>query len=660
MVVEFNHEDYDVVGVVRKPHLGSTNTLLDVVGISDRSTGEFIPLSKDEALKMFSTRGCVFAHDFFGKNMNFVNECVCIRVIPNANLTIINGDDFIWDKSQTPYVYAHKVKTLKSGLLGFDGDSNHKYLEEAKLLDSTDTEYLFSSNRIYRIEPRGARSRLLPYWDINDTSLAILEFNGKYFIYDNIISNPEGYVDIMNDEQLLEWFVKNVLKKEWSDIYENKDFKKIEDLVKNALRKLKLPTDIYEHRLSKMASINSNLSLTFSELEDIGTSPWFADAVKAAMSEFADEYIEKVKAQNVAELRKLQEEHTFNIGFENEKYSDELKKLKESFDLKVIENNINLLELDERIKEKKDELNTAEEKVEERIKDKKAELTRAENALKAVEETIVSKHNEVVKLENRKASIIEDFSIIKEVMGMETNSNATSCNNRKFYLEEVDQNDERAIPRVQPFKKNLESSLITSLSPKVSVNEIVSRLATYNILLLPETSVVMGIVLATRRCKYLTEYVGVDWKSFNDLWENGLEFIVQECKKDDDMIHFLILQHINMSYIPSYMQPLFDLEMGLISKFPNSDLEYPSNLKILCTVSDDEVIPISRKTLELIGCVAIGEDISLQERVDRHKSLDINSAFAMGYLTSSVMREFEPEDAYILNNSVDSYINAEE
>lgn len=659
MVIEFSHEDYDVVGVVQ-PQVGTTNAIIKVVGISSRSTGDIIPLNEDEVLRVFPQRGCVFAHDFMSRYMNLKNECVCVKVIPNANLTLRYGDDYVWDKSQQPELYAIKVRILKSGSLGHDGDVNFKILDESGFLDNTSTEYLFSSNKIFKIEPKGTRSRLLPYWDVNDVTLPIFDYKGRFFVYGSITSNPEGYVDIMNDEQLLEWFVKNILKKEWSEFYETKNFKKIEESIKGALNKLKLPTSIYEHRLRKLVSINSNLNLTFSELEDIGTSLWFSDAVKESFEKFEEQYIAKVKLHNSAELRKLQEEHSFNIDLQKEKYAEDLKNLKEDYDLKVIENNINLLELDEKIQAKKDELNTAEEKVKEKIKSKKVELSKMENVLKVTEEAILSKQNELNCLENRKTTILQDFSIIKEVLGMNHTNGASSARNKEFHLEIIDLNDDRAIPRVQPFKKNLESSLIASLCPKVSVNEIVSRLATYNIILLPEKSVVMAIISATRRCKYITEYVGVDWKSFVDLWENGLEFIVQECIKDEDMIHFLVLQNINMSYIPSFLQPLFDMEMGLINKFPNTNMEFPNNLKILCTISDDEVIPINGKTLELIGCVAKECDFSIEERIERHKSLDINSAYALGYLTASVMKEFEPDESYILNNSVDTYINADE
>lgn len=659
MVIEFSHEDYDVVGVVQ-PQVNSTNALIKVVGITSRSTGEIIPLNEDEVLSVFTKRGCVFAHDFMGRYMNLKNECVCVKVMPNANLTLRNGDDYVWDKSQQPEIYANKVRTLKTGVLGHDGDVNYKILEESGLFDNTSTEYLYSSNKIFKIEPKGTRSKLLPYWDASDVTLPIFDYKGKFFVYSSFTSNPEGYVDIMNDEQLLEWFVKNILRKEWSDFYETKDFKKIEDSVKVALKKIKIPTNIYEHRLTKLASINSNLDLTFSELEDIGTSPWFSDAVKESLVKFEEQYIEKVKLHNSTELKNLKEEHTFNIDLEKENYAKELKKLKDEYDEKVVETKIDIYELEEKIKEKKDELNTAEEKVEEKIKGKKAELSKVEDALKIVEEAVLSKQKEINNLEGRKATILQDFSIIKEVMGMNQINGASYTKGKEFHLETIDQNDDRAIPRVQPFKKNLESSLIASLCPKVSVNEIVSRLATYNILLLPEASVIMAIIASTRRCKYITEYVGVDWKSFDDLWENGLEFIVEECKKDESMIHFLVLQNINMSYIPSFMQPVFDMEMGLINKFPHTNIEFPGNLKILCTISDDEVIPINRKTLELIGCVAKESDLSLEERIERHKSLDINSAYAMGYLTASVMKEFEPDELYILNNSVDTYTNADE
>ena len=103
--------------------------------------------------------------------------------------------------------------------------------------------------------------------------------------------------------------------------------------------------------------------------------------------------------------------------------------------------------------------------------------------------------------------------------------------------------------------------------------------------------------------KYITEYVSAKWKSFDDLWNNGLAFIVNQCLEDTATMHFLLLQNINITYLPNILQPIVDLQKGIISRFPATNKKFPNKLRILCTVADEELIPMSESILKNVGCI---------------------------------------------------------
>ena len=57
-----------------------------------------------------------------------------------------------------------------------------------------------------------------------------------------------------------------------------------------------------------------------------------------------------------------------------------------------------------------------------------------------------------------------------------------------------------------------------------------------------------------------------------------------------------------MIYTKMFMQPLVDIQMGISSTFPQG-LSFPNNLRILCTLADGDVLPMSNKCLSYIGCI---------------------------------------------------------
>lgn len=148
----------------------------------------------------------------------------------------------------------------------------------------------------------------------------------------------------------------------------------------------------------------------------------------------------------------------------------------------------------------------------------------------------------------------------------------------------------------------------------------------------------------------MTEYVSAKWASFDDLWNNGLAYIVGKSNEEPETIHFLLLQNINLSYLPNYLQPLADLQKGLITKFPATDIPLPKNFRILCTVAEDELITMPASVLKHFGCI------------DKACQFDISSAMIMaddanlGYLTPEELIREGRQD-FELHNMFEQYID---
>lgn len=216
------------------------------------------------------------------------SECVCLCVKPNNNPNIINGEDYVWDWKDEPYIYADRLKELNT-IMGEDGGENYNTLLSENLLPCEDITYFIGGDKIYRLD-RGIR--LVPFWKLSKVSSSLITYKNNTYLLEDINIPEDGKIDITSDNQLIEWYKKNVLKKEWNSIYEAKDFKSVDAVVTSELQRLKIPTSIYQNRLARIMELSSNVSLTFEELEDLSSAPWFKDVVQKAMDENAERYLE--------------------------------------------------------------------------------------------------------------------------------------------------------------------------------------------------------------------------------------------------------------------------------------------------------------------------------------------------------------------------------
>ena len=149
---------------------------------------------------------------------------------------------------------------------------------------------------------------------------------------------------------------------------------------------------------------------------------------------------------------------------------------------------------------------------------------------------------------------------------------------------------------------------------------------------MPDVVYAMSIIHATQKCYYAVEYVNVSWKSFENLWKEGLCNMLNHCNQESDIMHYLLLQNINLTYLPNFIQPLIDIQMGITKYLPSGE-EYPENLRILCTITNEEVIPLGEQCIRYIGCI---EKPSQEIFVGRFKA-QYDARY--GYLSPSKLAE---------------------
>lgn len=630
-MIQFDYNRHDAVGIAIQMGLTNNASVL-AIGMVDRSSGEFIPVPASERNKVFPTRGYVFAYDFFKHNPNWKDECVCLCAKPNNNENIVDGEDFVWDWKDKPYIYGDKLLRLSKQLTD-DGQENFDILDSNGILDTDKLEYFISGDRIYRYD---LGQRLIPYWNISTVSTLLFFHNGNVYLLDDITTNEDGKVDLTTEDQLIEWYKKKILRKEWGKIYEAKDFRVVDDLVTSELKTLKIPTNVFESRLGRVMSMAANLSLTFEELEDLSTTPWFKDTIEESIESFADRYLKKLEKEVSNKIKDLNDSQSKAIEDAKSKFKSTME------------------ELDLEIEIKKEELENINSRITEESENKKKEIKKLEDKINEINNSIDSKNAEIERLDSRKADILADYAIIKEVLGTAPSDNLEPI--RLNSLETIDDGCEMEMPVAAPFRKNIESYLVKYLGAKIDSDEIMTRLSSHKILLLPDDSTVSAIMHATRRCKFMVEYVSVSWKSFSDLWDNGLRVVVESASSQSDMIHFLVLRDINLSYIPSYLHPVLDMQNGICNHFPGTDMEFPENLRILCTRTPDLVIPITPSALESIGCITPGDIKPMRERKERARNLS-ESSFVERYLPASIFEDLPENEKYMDDNPSDTYID---
>jgi len=604
-MVNFDYQIHSVVGILNTVE-SSGNGYVKVYGYIEDDV--FHKLSSLEASSIFEPDGEVFAHRIQQDYYDLNNSLVCLYVLPNTKEGGKNS--YLWNKSYEVETIGVRIKNLKEKL-GLDGDKNFKILSSNNLLGNVGDVFIHSGDRLYHVNGEND-SRIIPFCKF-DNDLPIIEsFSGNYYMEANL-PNIEGYVDIASDEQIIDWFLR-IAKKDWSDIQTGSGRAVLLSAREALLTMKDIPVSIALSRFERLQSLVDTFVISRDSLSAMAKSPWFKPSIDAAVARYKEDYLGTVKQDYQKELEELQEAHKVTLNEEKTKLNEKIAVLRESIAEKQAEHDEKILKLHGQISEAQSEL----DQLISDIGHKRQELNEVEEELDGILE--------------RKDEIINDFKIVQKVLGLSAKAETPEVQPLASINLTSTKYSEKRLPFYKGFENNLYNCLeLLSLNKNSIASELAKLHACYGVLLLPNMDVAMAIVAAAGRACYHVAYVSIAWKSFDDVWSAGLQQIVAHCNEEPDTVHYFVLRNINLSCLSNYLQPLADLMAGFSEVFPNTDIEFPDNLRILLTVSDEDLIPLPEGIIQYFGCAPKSAETK------SHGRISYANATYYGYLDTNLL-----------------------
>ena len=601
----FNYEIHPIVGRLNISEKGYGN--IKVYGFMEEDN--FIRLSTSEARSIFKPNGTVFASKTIQRDFyELDNSLVSLHVMPDISKKE-GKNEFVWNYEYEVESIGTRIIKLKE-VLGQDGGINYSILASKDLLGKEEDVFVHSDGKLYYIKADND-SQIIPYCIYDDSLPIVGGYPDDYYI-SNKIPDAVGYADISSDEQLVEWFLK-ISKANWSDIQTGSGRVALRSAREAMLLIKNLPEVITFNRIDRLQSIVGSFVVSRDSLASLAKSPWFKPTIDSAIHRYREDFLGNIKLEYQKELEELEEAHKTEIDEENSKHDNAIKTIQETAQKVEAEYQEKLKRYEDQISYAKSEL----QRIVEEVVQKKSELTEAQKGLD--------------KIYERKDEIISDFSVVREVLGLSgTQSDKTSNSDTSICLKTFSYSEKR-LPFYKGFENNLENCLRLSQTKVASVSEIAKLHARYSILLLPNMDVVMAIIAAAGKAWYHTAYVSVAWKSFKDIWAAGLQQIVSHCGEKPNDIHYFVLRNINLSCLSNYLQPLADMVAGYSDTFPGTEIKFPDNLRILLTVSEEELIPLSEGILQYFGCA--------QKTIEtvKHGKINFAEATCLGYMDTSLL-----------------------
>ena len=567
----------------------------------------FRRLTDVEAQNIFTPNGEVFAaniqRNYYGMN----NSLISLYVMENTREGGKNA--FVWDWNSEVELVGTKIIQLDKEF-GDNGQENFDVLQDNNLLGRNDDLYVLSGDRLYYIKA-GSNSRLIPFCKFSE-SLPIIARRNSYYYLGAGLKAAEGSIDTTTDEQLVDWFLRTI-KTNWDDIQKGSGKVSLR-AAKEAMVSMKaLPVKVVENRLHRLATMTDSYAFTRDNLKQIALAPWLQPSIEAGLARFKEDYIDTVLGDNNAELERIQSEHHALLNEEIVKHNRQVVELYETRDKIEAETKRQIEAVKQELKKAQDGLKRTND-----------EVSQAKDVLSKLESSIS-------RIEARKDQIIEDFQIVREVLNISEGSNKATYTDVRECILQYNNLSDKKLPFYKGFEKNLENCLKSYHVKGISVAELSSVHACYKVMLLPNNQVATSLVMSAGQSWSYTTFVSVAWKSFEDLWNAGLGSVVEHCVVDPDTIHYLILRNINLSSLSNYLQPLADLQGCFIPTFPGTDKSFPSNLRVLLTVSDEDLLPMPESILRFFGCV------KREVEIESWSPTTISRDAIVGYLNAKLL-----------------------
>lgn len=625
----FDYNRHTVVGEL-SINSNSGHGYVKVYGYMNGYT--FIPLSLEESSRIFTPKGEVFAYNIVRDYSSLDRKLIALSVKPNDK-DGDNRDDFVCDYySGEVRSIGYQITTLPRVLV--IGEHNYKLLKDYHLLGNDEPVFFQVNDRLYCIKDNN--TRLIPYCTIYDSMPIVRGKHGDYYL-GNYLPTEHGVIDITNDQQLISWFIRKIVKVCWHDI-QCGNGKLSQETAQKALEATNLDPNIVLHRLQRLATLTESFVLTRDEVQSLIDAPWLQPTLQKALMQFKEDYINLVLSENADEINSIRKEHKIEIQREKAQHDSAIAQLKESMEKALQTHDNTISQLASTISAKRIELEALSKDIEEK---------------RSTINDLTKQLNDII---TRKDAIIADFDVIRQVLKLSANDSGISVPVKQYVTKALRISEvglsQNILPSYRGFKKNLEICLKSFGCKTDNINSLFEFLVRYDSLILPNMETLMSIIYATGQCRYIMSYVNVAWKSYDDLWNNGLSQIVDSCQNNPTVIHYLVLRNINLTYVPNYLQPLLDAQVGYSNILPNTDEPYPINLKVLMSATDDEVIPLTKDSLQFIGCIS---KQYFQSNTTIHKP-EIEGL--IGYLDADMLSGAKNDlGEFVEYNHIEDYIN---
>ena len=564
---DFDYRLHKIIGVARKKYQGAPHAIIHPLGYQDNNF-HFQPFSNGELKDLFLHNGTAFGPKFPDY---LVDELIILRVREIKEVDDPAKDVFMADYETkiTKYEHTPIVNTNKQGL------------KEA-ISQGLYNSYFKVGNRIYYITKTDSEKGIVKYWPVEDglfeTNRNLCRCDDDIYLIRDDINYEFKYSDILSHEEIVH-FIIGLIKRY------NIDSQDIRGVSDDLMKKMGVPFDILKFRFDEFNELLPLIVLTQENILNLASNPLLSDVLQRSIKEYEDEYIKTYEDHYRETIKKIEHSRTQKL----KEIEDECEKAKKACIAQLVliteEINAKSLKLNEII---------------DQIRNKEADADALELRFADIEE--------------RKSRLIQDFSVIRDVIGSQPQSRQVYLHNS---IESVTCHG-TPITEFDDFCNHIASHLLKNKFSSESSTELSQNMArlfvaknnagkNLGVILLPSLIVFKSLIDAVGQYKLCSVGVGPNWKSFDDLYYNALEGMIISAKNNPNEIHVVLLQNMNLSYIPSYMQPINDIFIGISNKLPghHNIAGIPSNLWIFGTRTsmNEEAIPISKTNIEEFGCI---------------------------------------------------------
>ena len=210
-------------------------------------------------------------------------------------------------------------------------------------------------------------------------------------------------------------------------------------------------------------------------------------------------------------------------------------------------------------------------------------LSRTTKKLKDEIESISTKKDTLISevdfIENNKIRLINDIrvnALITEKEIIESSPRNALLTYELQTYQKTDQSFKDLPTFITCYKQLFEDVELGNGEGKKALFQLRDRRA----LLCVNPLLVRLIAMYTNNCNLFIQQVEADWLKFESFYNNGLKQCWQSAHDNPDVIHFFMLEDINIAAIECYARPLMDLITGVRSLLPGLQSCWPNNLWI--------------------------------------------------------------------------------